>query len=641
MKRLLLLLLIISINLFAKNILLFNSYSPTSTWTKEQTHSIIETLKKDNNAKIFVEFMDSKVFKPNKNNEKNIYNYLKNKYANINIDIVVTTDDNALNFTRKYNDELFNNAKVFFSGINNLELINTLDKNRYAGVFEKKNPLKNYKLAKDIVGEIKTVYLIADDSVTAKKEIEHYKNELKDIHEVNFIYISDKNIDKVLTLLNNYEENSVMFLLVFTGFFKDKKHIYHDKVTRLLSKKYNNPMFIHTNIYINNKDTNIIGGYCSDGKTSGYKVANCVLEYLKNNDMSKLGFKLDAGNRTYINVENLKKYNIEKSQLKKYNPIYVNDTTSYLELHRNEIFVVILIFIIILLFLYILTKKNRALQNVTNNYAILNDSLQDKIKYALSKLEEQNLIHEKENIKNTKFSTIGKMSAGITHEINTPLTYIKGTVEMSRFDILDLPDSKQKNQLLDDNKSVIDGIKRIELTIDAMKEMVKNTTTNKEDTNIYNTIVTVLRMLHNRIQHISDVYINKELFEFEKTSLDKFVFNAFVNKQKIEQVWAIILNNALDELVKKESYENRRIDIFIYEKDVIISVKICDNAGGIHDNIIDEIFEPFVSAKDSSGIGIGLNVAQKIIHQHDSQITAKNKKFGACFKVELKKVIKV
>jgi PAS domain S-box-containing protein len=51
---------------------------------------------------------------------------------------------------------------------------------------------------------------------------------------------------------------------------------------------------------------------------------------------------------------------------------------------------------------------------------------------------------EKEQLKNIKFTAIGQLAAGITHEINTPLTYIKGNFEMIQYDIEDLPSSDIK-----------------------------------------------------------------------------------------------------------------------------------------------------------------------------------------------------
>ena len=108
-------------------------------------------------------------------------------------------------------------------------------------------------------------------------------------------------------------------------------------------------------------------------------------------------------------------------------------------------------------------------------------------------------------------------------------------------------------------------------------------------------------------------------------------------KQRIEQVWIVVVNNALDELLKIEEYEHRLIDISIEcssDKKYIV-VKIKDNAEGISGDIIDSIFEPFISSKESSGMGIGLNIAKKIIDEQDGQILAYNENDGAVFEIRL------
>lgn len=263
--------------------------------------------------------------------------------------------------------------------------------------------------------------------------------------------------------------------------------------------------------------------------------------------------------------------------------------------------------------------------------------------YSLNKQYEEFIIkqhknHEKEIEKNTKFLTIGQMAAGITHEINTPLTYIKGTNEMSKFDIDNMPSSELKTMLLLDNKKIADGINRISIIVESMREMSQVTSVIKESSNLYATLITTLRLINNRSKHISKIYINDELFETQTADKEKYKFLAFINKQKIEQVWTIIINNALDELVKIDDYDKRKLLITISSKTDSIEVVFQDNAGGIDENIITNIFEPFISNKLSHGIGIGLNVAKKILDEHGAEIKAKNQNGGASFIVKFETI---
>ena len=78
---------------------------------------------------------------------------------------------------------------------------------------------------------------------------------------------------------------------------------------------------------------------------------------------------------------------------------------------------------------------------------------------------------QREQLKNIKLASIGSLAAGITHEINTPLTYIKGNFEMLQYDIEDLPQSDIKERMQQDSVKITDGIKRISNIVESMREV--------------------------------------------------------------------------------------------------------------------------------------------------------------------------
>ena len=140
--------------------------------------------------------------------------------------------------------------------------------------------------------------------------------------------------------------------------------------------------------------------------------------------------------------------------------------------------------------------------------------------------------------------------------------------------------------------------------------------------------------MNNSLSNISKVSINGKLFHLGMNSKE-FTFLSNVQKQRLEQVWIVIINNALDELVKIQEYDQRKLTIDISSDDQNIIVKFQDNAGGISPNIIENLFEPLVSTKESGGLGIGLNIAKKIVEEQEGNIVAYNQDDGAIFKVTL------
>ena len=87
-------------------------------------------------------------------------------------------------------------------------------------------------------------------------------------------------------------------------------------------------------------------------------------------------------------------------------------------------------------------------------------------------------------------------------------------------------------------------------------------------------------------------------------------------ENELIQVLINIINNARDELIQKKNLE-KLILIDVTKKDTILKISIKDNAGGIPDNIIDEVFNShFTTKEDSNGTGIGLYMSQMIIKDH-------------------------
>ena len=263
----------------------------------------------------------------------------------------------------------------------------------------------------------------------------------------------------------------------------------------------------------------------------------------------------------------------------------------------------------------------------------------EKIKQEVEKNIQKDKFHQQEQLKNAKLTYIGSLAAGITHEINTPLTYVKGNLEMMSYDISDLPDGDIKDRMLFDSEKMKEGINRIANIVESMREMAQSSKEVKEKTNIYSTLITSLTMVHNRSKQISRIYLNNEQFDINNIDKNQFSFFSKVQKQRIEQVWVIVINNALDELIKIENYENRILNILLYEEENEIIVKFKDNAGGIKQDIINDIFEPFVSSKEHGGMGVGLNIAKKIIEEQNGNILAYNQDAGAVFEIKLKKYI--
>jgi PAS domain S-box-containing protein len=234
-------------------------------------------------------------------------------------------------------------------------------------------------------------------------------------------------------------------------------------------------------------------------------------------------------------------------------------------------------------------------------------------------------------INDAKLMSVGRLAAGITHEINTPITYIKGNLELLQMECEEkIPDA------LSLFEPIQEGIARIESIVSSMYEFAGTGKEEMQPCNIYMSITYALRILLNRSKHIVPIRVNGEVFS-RNSLYDQNSCVTMGISTRLEQVWIIILNNALDEYEKGTiSYEKRYIDIDISCTQEWITVTIADNAGGIPESMLEGIFDFAISGDKKKSMGIGLNVAKAIIDKHGGYVKVSNENHGAKFEIMLK-----
>jgi len=127
-----------------------------------------------------------------------------------------------------------------------------------------------------------------------------------------------------------------------------------------------------------------------------------------------------------------------------------------------------------------------------------------------------------------------------------------------------------------------------------------------------------------------------ELNSIEVKTTSEGKESSYVYKNEFIQVLLNLIKNAKDALSCND-VKNPQINIFsICRKDKLV-VEVCDNAGGIKEEIMEKIFEPYYSTKDEKhGTGLGLYMSKMIIEEHlEGKLSVRNSKEGACFTIEI------
>jgi C4-dicarboxylate-specific signal transduction histidine kinase len=104
-------------------------------------------------------------------------------------------------------------------------------------------------------------------------------------------------------------------------------------------------------------------------------------------------------------------------------------------------------------------------------------------------------------------------------------------------------------------------------------------------------------------------------------------------KHELQHVLLIVLNNAKEALLSRK-IKDPKISIDVVKVDKYYKISINDNAGGVDENMIDEIFELYNSA--SQGRGLGLYISKNMIETHfNGSIKIENNKLGASVEILL------
>ncbi|HUV31380.1 MAG TPA: ATP-binding protein [Acidobacteriota bacterium] len=199
-----------------------------------------------------------------------------------------------------------------------------------------------------------------------------------------------------------------------------------------------------------------------------------------------------------------------------------------------------------------------------------------------------------------QLSIIGRMAAGVAHEIKNPLASIKGAVEILTGESASRQDKEEFGRIIGSEVRRIDG------TISEFLAFGRPKQARLERTDLTETLKTTIRQFENQAAS-AGVRLRSDV-------ADGIVVTA--DREKIHQVVLNLLLNALE-----ASGQGSNIEIgLVREGAKSARLSVTDFGRGISEEDQGRIFEPFYTTK-SSGSGLGLAVARSIVESHNGSIS--------------------
>ncbi len=252
----------------------------------------------------------------------------------------------------------------------------------------------------------------------------------------------------------------------------------------------------------------------------------------------------------------------------------------------------------------------------------MNENLEKRVHEEVAKNREKDHLL----IKQSKVIAVGELLGNIAHQWRQPLNVISLLVQ----DLdMDLEEKKVSTKTIQSTlREVSDVISDLSTTIDDFRTFF-NPDKQKVPFLLEDAIESSIKLLLPLIDG-NDIVINKDIE-------DRLVIESY--KNELIQVFFVILKNSIEAILNK-SVKKGKIAIKAYNENDETVITFIDNGGGISEEILDRLFEPYVTTKHKSqGTGIGLYMVKSVVELHiNGAVSFENIEKGALFTLRIKNI---
>lgn len=263
-------------------------------------------------------------------------------------------------------------------------------------------------------------------------------------------------------------------------------------------------------------------------------------------------------------------------------------------------------------------KLSAQVAQKTEELQELNASLENKVTEKVARITEQ----ERLMITQSRLATMGEMMSMIAHQWRQPLSTTTLMITNERLkSMMTGREPSECEKILD---KISDTMLYLSDTIDDFQTYFKPEKATEKIS---------LGALIERVHHFIEPRLLMAKVQMHVEQDNKEEIETYANE--LVQVLINIVNNAIDALAEMDAGE-RHVWVQTYSSDVYVKISVEDNGGGIRDDIIEKIFEPYFSSKSKNGTGLGLYMAKMIIDNHiGGALDVENTKEGARFTITL------
>jgi len=213
-----------------------------------------------------------------------------------------------------------------------------------------------------------------------------------------------------------------------------------------------------------------------------------------------------------------------------------------------------------------------------------------------------------------KLSSLGRMSAGIVHEVNNPLNYAKSAIHTVKVFADDIA-SDERQDFLEMVGDIEEGVDRVIQIVSDLRAFTRGQTIQREPVVVADVVELSRRLLSRDLKGI----------DFEVSVPEGVEIDG--NRNQLCQVFVNLIQNAAQSHgASREAGRQPRVWIDCrQERDRSVRITIGDNGKGIQPEDLEHIFDPFFTKREvGEGMGLGLSICHRIVDSHGGGITVRS-----------------
>jgi PAS domain S-box-containing protein len=320
-----------------QKILCLHSYDPSYEWQKSMDTAIDRTLlNAAPDIEIYHEYMDV-LRNPDPAFQVDLFNYLKSKYREISFNVVLATDNNALNFLLNYRDWLMGQVPVVFLGINNYSRYMLRNQPFYTGVAENIDMAETLKTAIHLMPQIRKLVVYGSWNTTFFENVSLLNQAVSGNNlSVEIQLVENISISRILSHASGLEKDTaVIFLSQVLD--DDGSLMSITKSIRMISQASPVPVLGFWDFTLGN---GALGGKLVSGQSQGETAARIALQILNGENAENIPVIEKSPNRFMFDYVQMKRFSIPLSALSE-NSLVINQPESFFTRNKTAVLTIL------------------------------------------------------------------------------------------------------------------------------------------------------------------------------------------------------------------------------------------------------------------------------------------------------------